>query len=295
MNKLSRQAFTLIELLVVIAIIGILSGLIVVSTGGMTQKATIAKAQAFSNSLRNALMLNLVSEWKFDGSGVNDGVTATTAYTQDSWNGGNNCTINGAPLVRSGSNCVSGSCLSFNTSADYLSCGNASNLNLPSSFTISAWIYKAAFNSTYEQVVAKTDSVGAGGYEFGVMSNKTLYITNGPTTKNSSTLLSVNAWYYATVTYNGTAVHFYLNGVSDSNDFVLTLPASSSNVGIGRAADRNTSLNFVGRIDDVRIFNTSMPVSRIKEDYYMGLNDLFIGGGITKEEYLSKISNYAKN
>ena len=52
MNKFIKQAFTLIELLVVIAIIGILSGLIVVSMSGVTQKATIAKAQVFSNSLR---------------------------------------------------------------------------------------------------------------------------------------------------------------------------------------------------------------------------------------------------
>jgi prepilin-type N-terminal cleavage/methylation domain-containing protein len=54
MNELIKKAFTLIELLVVIAIIGILSGLIVVSMGGVTQKANIAKAQVFSNSLKNA-------------------------------------------------------------------------------------------------------------------------------------------------------------------------------------------------------------------------------------------------
>ena len=55
MNRFIKKAFTLIELLVVIAIIGILSGLIVVTMSGVTQKARIAKAQAFSNSLRNAL------------------------------------------------------------------------------------------------------------------------------------------------------------------------------------------------------------------------------------------------
>jgi prepilin-type N-terminal cleavage/methylation domain-containing protein len=58
MKKTVSIAFTLIELLVVIAIIGILSGLIVVTMNGVTQKANIAKAQVFSNSLRNALMLN---------------------------------------------------------------------------------------------------------------------------------------------------------------------------------------------------------------------------------------------
>jgi len=85
MNKLLKQAFTLIELLVVIAIIGILSGLIVVSMGNMNQKATIAKAQVFSNSLRNSLMANIVSEWKMDeGSG---------ATVNDTWGGLNNSTL----------------------------------------------------------------------------------------------------------------------------------------------------------------------------------------------------------
>ena len=49
MHKIKQLAFTLIELLVVIAVIGILSGLIVVSMSGVTNKATIAKAQVFSN------------------------------------------------------------------------------------------------------------------------------------------------------------------------------------------------------------------------------------------------------
>jgi prepilin-type N-terminal cleavage/methylation domain-containing protein len=103
MHKLLKQAFTLIELLVVIAIIGILSGLIVVSMSGVTQKATIAKAQVFSNSLRNSLMLNLISEWKLDGN------------ANDSWSGGNNGTwygseegTNTSANYRPSDECVSG-------------------------------------------------------------------------------------------------------------------------------------------------------------------------------------------
>jgi len=88
MNKLIKRSFALIELLVVIATIGILSGLIVVSMSGVTNKATIAKGQIFSNSLRNSLMANLVSEWKFDQ--VNN---PSTDQTPDSWSGGNNGTL----------------------------------------------------------------------------------------------------------------------------------------------------------------------------------------------------------
>ena len=67
-----EYAFTLIELLVVIAIIGILSGLIITTMSGATESARIAKLKVYSNSVRNTLGANLVSEWKFDNSNAND-------------------------------------------------------------------------------------------------------------------------------------------------------------------------------------------------------------------------------
>ena len=61
-----KYAFTLIELLVVIAIIGILSGLIITTMSGATESARIAKLKVYSNSVRDTLGANLVSEWKLD-------------------------------------------------------------------------------------------------------------------------------------------------------------------------------------------------------------------------------------
>jgi len=63
-----QKSFTLIELLVVIVIIGILAGVIMISTSSSIDKANVAKAKTFSESIKNNLMLNLVSEWNFDDS-----------------------------------------------------------------------------------------------------------------------------------------------------------------------------------------------------------------------------------
>jgi len=130
MNNILKKAFTLIELLVVIAVIGILSGLIVVSMNGVTNKATIAKSQIFSNSLRNSLMANLVSEWKFD---ENTGIS-----TADSWSGGNSGTLTGAtlPTWLTGNNCIRGSCVSFDGVDDYIVMADSSSLDIVNDFTL---------------------------------------------------------------------------------------------------------------------------------------------------------------
>lgn len=63
---MKSKSFTLIELLVVIVIIGILAGIIIISTTSSIEKANIAKAHSFSNTIKNELFFNLVSEWTFD-------------------------------------------------------------------------------------------------------------------------------------------------------------------------------------------------------------------------------------
>ncbi|MFA6374227.1 MAG: prepilin-type N-terminal cleavage/methylation domain-containing protein, partial [Candidatus Paceibacterota bacterium] len=62
-----NKSFTLIEILVVIVIVGIISAFIIISMAGISSKANIAKGQTFSNSLKNALMLNMIAQYELDG------------------------------------------------------------------------------------------------------------------------------------------------------------------------------------------------------------------------------------
>lgn len=56
---------------------------------------------------------------------------------------------------------------------------------------------------------------------------------------------------------------------------------------IGRTSNGYYPLN--GSIDDVRVFNATIPTSQIRKQYYAGLNKLLASGGITKKEYQNKI------
>jgi len=279
MNRLIQQAFTLIELLVVIAIIGILSGLIVIATGGVTNKANIAKAQVFSNSLRNSLMMSLVAEYKFDGSGVADGGTATTAYTQDTW-GSNSGSIGGAPLVRSGSNCVYGSCLNFSGSNDYISLP-ALGIPINGPATISGWFY---FND-----LAKTRGITMYLYSnflYQHTANNYIYINGGSDYFNWTP--SLNVWYYLTMTYSGNSstAKLYVNGIPIN----CTLQSGSSVPAFTNTISGSGVYAFNGLIDEVRIYNASIPISQIKEQYCAGLNNLLAKNQITPEDYINRIN-----
>ncbi|MFA5013700.1 MAG: type II secretion system protein, partial [Candidatus Paceibacterota bacterium] len=109
MGTVRGKAFTLIELLVVIAIIGILSALIIVGMNSTTQKATIAKAQAFSHSVDSALMSSKVSEWNFNNlSGtVDQDISSAANFVTDTW-GSNYGTAVGTPVLKDGTNCITG-------------------------------------------------------------------------------------------------------------------------------------------------------------------------------------------
>jgi len=301
MNRLIEQAFTLIELLVVIAIIGILSGLIIVSMSGVTQKATIAKAQVFSNSLRNSLMLNIVGEWKMDeGSGT---------ATNDTWGGLNNGTLSGFADTTAGygdnhtsgwmssSNCISGTCLNFDGIDNYVYCGSNSILKLGNTGTITAWIYPTGDTSIQRIIYGSSGGadVNKPPY-FGITTNGKLIadLGDGSTvqllTSNLSTI--INQWQLIGLSWDGTTAKIYLN------TSLYSVPQTSPNAFTGASYSIGVTTAFPtrifsGRIDDVRIYNAAIPVSQIKEQYYAGLNKLLISGQLTQKEYLSRFHQLA--
>ncbi|MFA5432138.1 MAG: LamG-like jellyroll fold domain-containing protein [Candidatus Paceibacterota bacterium] len=309
MNKLIKQAFTLIELLVVIAIIGILSGLIVVSMSGVTQKANIAKAQVFSNSLRNSLMLDLISEWKLDQI-----IGSSAPYTTpDSWSGGNTgtladtsgaCSFNGTlkcpQLVTFG--CPSGNCLSFDGSNDYISITSSSLLNPEmGNMTWGSWIKTVSAGDIYiySNYESSNDRV-----EFRSVSGKIRLLIRDEaftTYRDSASLINDNNWHYVVAVWKGigvSTIDIYIDGILNNSLTYLLQEVSNANiVPLGTydciGSRGNLSQFFNGSIDDVRIYNVAISTSQIKEQYYSGLNSMLANGLITSKEYSLRLAEIA--
>lgn len=299
-----KLAFTLIELLIVIAIIGILAGIIIISTTKATDNATLAKAKVFANSLRDSMGNNMVSEWKFDGT-TTDGSTATANDLLDTW-GTSNGTPYSQPIVKTGSSCINGSCLQFDGVDDYVDFGNNPSLSMGTgNAAVSFWVN---FDNTLAPKQETLIHCGAEGIGYGVagyylyrktgLSQIYCNFSDGTTTLSKVALTSSlkgKTWYNIVIVFTRTSIaQAYVNGVKQTG---YSLNISSDQASITNSANYRIGAKSVsyyhlaGKMDEFRLYNAAIPTSQIKQQYLTGIHKLLTSGEITKEEHAQRITN----
>jgi prepilin-type N-terminal cleavage/methylation domain-containing protein len=305
----TEKAFTLIELLLVVAIVGILAGLAVVNMSGATEAARIAKIKVFSNSIRNSLMGNRVSEWRFDETsgtatadtaGINTGALANFNFdsTSSGW--------------RIGSSCVSGGCLQFDGVNDSVSFGAPAILNPGlGSWTVGGWVF--AEDYTYPKSrfpIGGYLSSGSNWYiDASYNSNGTVIGFSDGTNRVTGSLNcdagyrpndTKNKWTHIYVIFDRVAgkAYEYVNGVKQSN----TVDISSVTGSVTNPYDYISGVAgwmLDGFVDDVCVYNAALTASRVKENYLAGLDRLLAKGQITQQDYQQRLadlnSTYATN
>lgn len=233
---------------------------------------------------------DLVGWWEFEPS------LLTNGQLLDLSGNGNTLTNAGGVTFWQNSSC------SYGSNYSSLSCGNfnhsvTSYLNVVSLagdelnqqvMTVSIWANprSASQNTAYISKYGTTTAVkswvigysGIGTIGFGIMDG-------GGTFRQCNVAESVNVWTQYAMTYDGSILIGYKNGINVCNvSFATGIKTNNKDVWVGSYYD--TSATFDGLIDSVMIYNRSLSATEIRDAYRQGAhlpqefyNLTTIGGG----------------
>ncbi len=193
------------------------------------------------------------------------------------------CSGSDATLNSAFTNPLSPACLTFSDASHYLDCGPGSSLNISSSnITVEAWINPTSFRTNVYEGSIITNEDANSGYMLRCGASGTLNFNWGDGTtwnecSSASGVLTAGSWQHVAATYNGTTIKLYVNGslVASSTD-VFTGSASTNPLWIGHSPQFPSTRNFLGAIDEVRVWN----VARTDRDIQALMNRDLAGLGL---------------
>ena len=192
------------------------------------------------------------------GFHFNEGSGSTTADTTANGHVG---TLSGATWTAAGKY---GGALVFNGSSDWVTVPDAPSLDLTNGATVMAWVYPTALGNY--RTIAMKETVGGAAY----------YIYSGPSDTAmggggfagsyseiaGGAVLPLNTWTHIAMTYNGTTIRVYRNGVQAATlNKTGVFDTSASPLRIG--GNLTWGEWWQGRIDEVRIYNRPLTVTEV--------------------------------
>lgn len=206
----------------------------------------------------NILIPGLVAYYPFNGN------------AHDASGNGNNGTVNGATLTTDRHGHMNSAYYFDGSSGIRCVVGNELSLSY---VTLAAWINIESSGGQNPRIVAVNYPGTSSGYYallmWGTGNPRFLTFQEQDDLYNSASKLSNNSgWHHVALTYDGSHVTFYVDGVADpalgASDSSLT-PFTNAVLNIGYS-DNNLD-RFNGDIDEVRIYNYALSASEIWELY----------------------------
>jgi hypothetical protein len=175
-------------------------------------------------------------------------VSGSTRWTDVSRGGNSGTLIN---MGNTGYTSSNGGSLVFDGTNDYVL---MTNKPTPTQFSILSWVNIGNVNSGYRTIYA--DNV------------KGLWLNNRvinyyPVHTGLNTL-NINQWYLITITYNGSLVISYINGILDKSVNATTGLPSTVSTSIG---GHDNIEFFNGNISNVQIYNRALSAAEVLQNY----------------------------
>lgn len=143
-----------------------------------------------------------------------------------------------------------------------------SSLNLTSPFTVALWVKPTELPNTWEAIIGKLYLIS--NYAFSIWTNSgngssaDLEIWYGSSNQLTiSNFFSINSWVHIAVTYNGSTLVVYKNGIQVSSTSKSTPSTNTAVMAFGSRRDTDNTNNFEGLIDDVQFFSRALSASEI--------------------------------
>ena len=183
-----------------------------------------------------------------------------------------NATLYNSPAYTSGS----GKYLTFNGTNTYAITGNlASTLGNTSTVSLLAWVYPTNNGVIVSELGAGSPSSGWHESVFEVTGGNTLRIGfwNGSGISQISTSITLNTWNFICVTYNGTTMTGYKNGVSFSTlNFSRAAAHLNGNgeffaLGLQDATNMGHGGYGAFRLGSFQVYNTCLTADEINRNY----------------------------
>jgi prepilin-type N-terminal cleavage/methylation domain-containing protein len=198
---------------------------------------------------------SLVGWWKLNGDAL------------DSSGNGNNGAVNGAVPT-------TGATGAANTAYSFASSAVAQNIIAPVSSstgptTYLAWVKPSALPAEKSTII---ESVSPYGNYMSLNTDASLVsyrygITPAGYQSSGAGTIVLNQWYLTAVTWDGANVKLYINGVLNNTVAATGTGLASSSLLIGA---ESAARQFVGSIDDVRIYNRALSSTEIAALYSAG-------------------------
>ncbi len=195
----------------------------------------------------------LVGYWPFE-----EGYSTKTRDVSFNENEG---TISGATWVTG----KVGGALSFDGSSDVVDVGDAYGSGAPS-LSVSLWM-KSSQSSGNKTLIGKYDNTVPGSSWMMWSSGTAIIFYTNPGSANLTGVANVfnDVWHHVVVTYNGVTKTIYVDGALDNSvAYSGALNSNTTSVKIGSSVGIG---DYLGQIDDVRIYNRVLSASEVKALY----------------------------